>query len=188
MADRPTPTASSRFRTTLWIARWLGLATTLLLAAAWLGSGWVSAHYVIGANMRGEQMRMSVGSGLFFIDFGGEAEPGDADYAGRPFHWPPGLRWYSNWGRPFWFHFSFDASSGASLFRDDSSRGFYRPMTSVRAPIWFPLLLVAAPTAFYWYRHTRQCFKIPPHLCRHCRYDRSGLEPDALCPECGKRC
>ena len=25
------------------------------------------------------------------------------------------------------------------------------------------------------------------HTCRHCGYDRAGLEPEASCPECGEK-
>jgi hypothetical protein len=49
-------------------------------------------------------------------------------------------------------------------------------------PLWIPWVLVAAPTAWLWWLDRRT----PHSLCPKCRYDRTGLAPDAACPECGR--
>ena len=47
-------------------------------------------------------------------------------------------------------------------------------------PLWFPLLLIAAPTAWLW----RTDRRAKPWQCAKCRYDLRGLE-GGVCPECG---
>lgn len=50
----------------------------------------------------------------------------------------------------------------------------------VSVPIWMPLLLIAAPTAWLWFNDCRA----KPWQCVKCRYDLRGLE-GGVCPECG---
>ena len=47
-------------------------------------------------------------------------------------------------------------------------------------PLWFPLLLIAAPTAWLWHIDRRG----KPWQCAKCRYDLRGLD-GGVCPECG---
>ena len=47
-------------------------------------------------------------------------------------------------------------------------------------PIWLPLLLIAAPTAWLW----RTDRRAKPWQCPKCRYDLRGLD-GGVCPECG---
>jgi hypothetical protein len=53
--------------------------------------------------------------------------------------------------------------------------------TTVWVPIWTPLLLVALPTAFLWWRDRR---RIPPDHCQKCGYNLTG-NVSGICPECG---
>jgi len=48
-------------------------------------------------------------------------------------------------------------------------------------PIWLPLLLIATPTAWLWYRDRR---RIPAGHCWRCGYDLTKNE-SGQCPECG---
>lgn len=48
-------------------------------------------------------------------------------------------------------------------------------------PLWVPLLLVALPTAFLWWRDRR----VPPGHCLQCGYDLTG-NTSGVCPECGR--
>lgn len=52
----------------------------------------------------------------------------------------------------------------------------------VRLPLWLPAAVVTAATAWFWWRDRRFA---RPGLCPTCGYDRTGLAPDAVCPECG---
>jgi hypothetical protein len=53
--------------------------------------------------------------------------------------------------------------------------------TNVIVPIWIPLLVVALPTAFVWWRDRR---RIPPGHCQICGYNLTG-NVSGRCPECG---
>jgi len=47
-------------------------------------------------------------------------------------------------------------------------------------PLWMPLIVVAAPTVFFWIR-SRQ---LVPGQCHRCGYDLTG-NVSGVCPECG---
>lgn len=57
-------------------------------------------------------------------------------------------------------------------------------MTTVMVPLWL-LVLPAAAIAAIAHRRIRAAARISH--CKFCSYDRSGLAPDAVCPECGKK-
>ena len=54
-------------------------------------------------------------------------------------------------------------------------------LVRVELPLWMPLLLLTAPTAYLWYLDHRP----KPWQCRKCRYDLRGLKA-GICPECGR--
>ena len=47
-------------------------------------------------------------------------------------------------------------------------------------PLWVPLMLLSAPTAYLW----RTDRRAKPWQCHRCRYDLRGIE-GGVCPECG---
>ncbi|MCG8405829.1 MAG: hypothetical protein MI923_11590 [Phycisphaerales bacterium] len=54
-------------------------------------------------------------------------------------------------------------------------------MQYIRVPLWLPLLLVAIPTAFIFWRDHRF---IPPGHCNECGYNLTS-NVSGICPECG---
>jgi hypothetical protein len=57
-------------------------------------------------------------------------------------------------------------------------------LKTLAIPIWIPFLVAAAPTAYLWWHDRRGG---GAGLCPKCRYDLTGLAPDAPCPECGAK-
>jgi len=55
----------------------------------------------------------------------------------------------------------------------------------VALPAWMLLALVAPLPAFVWRRDALARRRSEKDLCPHCQYDRTGLAPSAVCPECG---
>jgi len=50
-------------------------------------------------------------------------------------------------------------------------------------PVWFPLLIAAAPVLWLAARHRRVALA---SMCPSCGYDCAGVPEGAVCPECGK--
>ena len=73
---------------------------------------------------------------------------------------------------------------GFTLFWSEGSRMgvTYGKWIEIGIPLWFVMLVSATPAILIWWRTRR----VPPGLCRNCRYDLAGLKEGAVCPECGK--
>lgn len=84
-------------------------------------------------------------------------------------HVPPGFSWGREAGRLNWLLFV-DVSMGL--------RYYY-------IPLWIPFALACIPTVIMWRNDRRLSGCTRPDLCDACGYDRRGLAPDAVCPECG---
>jgi len=59
------------------------------------------------------------------------------------------------------------------------------PATCVRIPLWTPVALSGLATTMAWRLDTLARRRARVGLCRTCSYDRTGLAPGAVCPECG---
>ena len=55
----------------------------------------------------------------------------------------------------------------------------------VWVPLWAPLLLALCSSSIAWRFDTLARRRSHPHLCSSCRYNRTGLAPETICPECG---
>ena len=80
-----------------------------------------------------------------------------------------------------WNYYSGD--SGQSRRSSAEAPGLSTTAWGLQIPLWLPLLLIAAPTAWLW--HTDRRAK--PWQCATCRYDLRGLDGggNGVCPECG---
>lgn len=136
----------------------LGLALTVLIATLWAASLKLDFGWV------------SPGPTTFAIGFGaGRLQLGRLIPADSP---PDPYRgWYGESRVDFrqsW-HWRYDALGGNIL---------------VAIPLWAPFLAALVTTLLAWRRLRR---RLNPGLCPACSYPRSGLAPNAPCPECGRR-
>ena len=135
--------------------KWGGLVVAVLLAAAWVGSGW-----------RGIALRSPKASGITV--FHGEMTVawvyGDSMFAGwrvataREKHY--GLLWRFAW-RP--------NPKGWVCF----------------VPLVAFAIVAGALAAIPWGIDVVARLRTKKGLCPKCKYDRTGLRPGAVCPECG---
>lgn len=135
--------------------KWGGAVAAVFLIAAWIGTGGGFASFTTRAGRT-----VSIGTGCFWL-------------SGGP----------NSWGsprKPGW----------------DSGTNPWRVYSTVQADtfgaIWFvgvPLWMFAPPalaaSAIAWAIDARIRRRASTHLCAKCAYDRTGLAPSAVCPECG---
>jgi hypothetical protein len=57
---------------------------------------------------------------------------------------------------------------------------------AIVVPLWIPFAVAAVPTGLLWRAELRRRSRALSTLCLSCGYDRQGLAPDAMCPECGQ--
>lgn len=140
------------------MARWAGTVATIAMLVAYPASAhWYAGVFVggYGAAAYGGGMRW-----VYPIE-SASTNPGRPVIDGGAGRIPPGANDWTWW-------FRHDNGPGGLLFD---------------VPLWFPLVLVALPTAFAWYRlwqiHSRK-----PGCCIKCGYDLAGT-PSQICPDCG---
>ena len=83
-------------------------------------------------------------------------------------------------GIKFWFVSRNKPGLNFWLMWEDEPRNLGLISFIWAVPLWLPLLLIAAPTAYLWYTDRRA----KPWQCAKCRYDLRGIE-GGVCPECG---
>lgn len=52
-------------------------------------------------------------------------------------------------------------------------------------PLWWGVFAMVGVTAVLWWMDRGRNRHADPWLCPSCGYDRRGLDPAAVCPECG---
>ena len=145
------------------IFKWAGLATSALLAVAYVLSIWWSFAWSV-AHDPGPPHRWTytVNVTCGRIDFNHVVGNIDPDLL--PFH----VSRYS--GSFSWWFNRLGARMKGSRF------------SCLSIPLWAPLLLVGIPTAIAWRRDRRP----PPGHCQICGYDLTG-NVSGICPECGAK-
>ena len=152
-------------------AKWAGLVVCALVLGVYVASGWNQVWWVIGKP--NQRVFISVGQGAMRLEvFDFDALPSSLPqrFGSFQFHQVQNP-WIELW--PRWV-----MQRTVSLARSAPFIHFYATL-----PLWIPLLLIAAPTAWLW-RTDRRAM---PWQCAKCRYDLRGLEEGvgAVCPECG---
>lgn len=135
--------------------KWGGAVVSAVLFVAWIGSGWRQVGWVTTL-------------GNWVILHRGRVFLAWQDMV-MPSHFPHGAVWRPEWG-PFTWTFSFEIGNPGSF---------------LYVPLWAPLAVALAFTAAAWRYDSRARRREFPHLCTKCTYDRAGLAPGTVCPECG---
>jgi hypothetical protein len=73
---------------------------------------------------------------------------------------------------------------GGSVIQRNPGTGKWATTPRTIVPLWIPLLVIAVPSVFLWFRVAR-AMRDPKH-CSACGYDCTGVPEGAVCPECGK--
>ena len=149
-------------------AKWAGLVIVAFLMVAMVGSlrwsVWLTRHEVRPRYDLGppNPVWQSIGLRDACIDVG----------------WQGAARWRS----PSDFEPRMAAArSGQFRVRPLRYAGSGFPFKGLLIPLWIPLVIVAAPTAWLFWTDRR---RRRPGVCRTCGYDLTGLA-GGPCPECG---
>ena len=139
--------------------KWIGAVITALLAIIWIGSAWCTC----GFSQPGGP-GVGVAFGQFRIRSDDSRSPSQFAH-GWHFYYVPGG------GFEWWFRgMPYDSTAGYGY---------------LLVPLWFPLLLVGVPTMLIWRSDRRGRRAERGKVCPKCGYDRTGLPPERVCPECG---
>ena len=135
--------------------KWTGAVVSVLLLAVWITSAW---WYVSWWFRWGDSM--AVGGGAAYVGH----NILDIPPAARGAHY--GL----STGTPFtWWFADYKYGAGGHMV----------------IPLWSPVFLALLPTVAAWHLDTLTRRRAGVNLCPKCNYDRTGLAPGAVCPECG---
>ena len=135
--------------------KWGGAVKTVLLVVVWIGSGWCGE-----VNLDTSALRLSIYHGRLFIR--------SPNLIGFPRDWPPNV--FIRGEAPGTFHMDWSMSNQGG---------------EIAIPLWVPASLILAASVMSWRLDTIAHRRARVGLCPKCQYDRTGLAPGALCPECG---
>ena len=137
--------------------KWGGAAVTVLLAVLWYGSGrWFIASC----------------ASTNYNNIVELARGGIQVLWQRPLAMPPKLIWKfasSNTGFEWWIGFV----------------GSWSTNWQLAIPLWIPVVPTLLVTMLAWHLDVRARRPKRTNPCPSCGYDRTGLAPSAVCPECG---
>ena len=140
-----------------------------LLVALWVASGWyhirVAARYAWQANIVGGRGELWRGPGAVPGLFGPEAMRRGNTFS--ILHAPFAVDW--GFERRLPVHAGSPPRSGTVWI----------------VPLWAPFLLAAGATVLAWRLDTLARRRARAGFCPKCGYNRTGLAPGAVCPECG---
>jgi hypothetical protein len=147
-------------RTTMW----LGIVLCASLAALWIATRWWALSIDIVRGTKTDHIVANRG-----LVWAYRFNLGNKEDAAKL--WPSDITFEAQRNQPplpyfWWFRWGNDHTVRASPYA---------------APLWFPVVLIAIPTAYLW-RRTR---RVAPGLCPKCKYNLAGLASQAPCPECG---
>jgi hypothetical protein len=148
-----------------WWGKWATLTLAVLIAVAWLASGWYWARIMWYRDGRGGAVFLWSGCVWCRVM---EGPPETTRLGVRAGGLAAMGRTHPTWD----WRFSLDNRPP-------------RPYVSwelVCVPLWALFLPAAASSAWLWRLDRRG----PPNSCPHCRYDLSATPPSAPCPECGR--
>jgi hypothetical protein len=136
--------------------KWGGAAVTLLLVVVWIGSAVYPSLYLLSSGVQCGAADGCMVAGR--LQFPKWMSPRTGWYFSKP-QWE--LWWLPSWSRSgaYWECF---------------------------IPLWPIVFIAALSTATAWRLDTLARRRAKLNLCPTCHYDRTGLAPTALCPECGR--
>jgi hypothetical protein len=136
--------------------KWGGLGLCLLVVATWTVSFWTRSRTVSGHGwIFANKKAVGFNTGMVFI-----ATLDNSPGAGRlGLAFPGPMRWWGRWPKAGPVH--------------------------IEIPLWMPALLAGVPGSIAWGLDRRANRRARRHECQRCGYDRTGISPGALCPECG---
>jgi hypothetical protein len=137
--------------------KWGGAAVTVLLAGVWVGSGWQSYLWI---DMNSPMHGYALESGSLSV-LGPNRAFVHSQYRGWVAHRHV---FVMNWRVGTRMVSSWEAWS---------------------IPLWIFVLPVAVASGAAWHLDTRARRRAKLDLCPKCGYNRTGLTPGAVCPECG---
>lgn len=136
--------------------KWGGAVATVLFLVVWVGSGWLAVGRF------GRKYHGLVAGGCVVIEWPNDPR---SDFAAPGWIVKP-----HSWRVASWRPFLNDRSAWARLY----------------LPLWFVALPPAALAAGAWRLDALARRRARLNLCLKCNYDRTGLAPEAVCPECGQ--
>ena len=135
--------------------KWGGAVVSVILLVVWVGSGWCLAGYAK------KQWSLGLRSGQIWIISSG----------------PPGSNIRDGWAYDGWDH---RARWAWGVMYNNGRFGWEFDL-----PLWLPTSAALITTALAWRLDTLARRRARVGFCPKCSYNRTGLPPQAVCPECG---